>query len=89
MNCSHTNPAMTWLLDVVKIFDPTATLDKVIFLQFGSVDRSNILDCTFVVIESLAYAWAKRKNKTTIDMKEMKAHIKSKCSMLALSLIHI
>jgi len=82
MDCSHTNTAMSWLLDVIKEIDPAASIEKIMFLEFGSVDPCHLLDCTFLVIESLSYAWAKRKNKEQIVMIEMKAHIKAKCSML-------
>ena len=84
-NCSHSKPAMDWILEVINFMDPAATAEKVVTLQIFPLDTNHLIECLWMIGESLQYVWARRKAKLPVDMVRMKAEIRAKCSIYSKS----
>ena len=54
-------------------------------LQIMPINNDCLLECVFVLAESLSYVWARRQNREQIDLAQMKSVIRSKCYMLSKS----
>ena len=65
--------------NLVKMFDPTFTKEKAVFLQINPTNKDNILPCVWIIAESLEFIWAKRRAKEAIDVVNMSAILRAKC----------
>ena len=77
-SCSYSNPAMEWIVEVLKIMDPTITKEKSVFLEVNPVTNDNILACVWIISETLQYIWAKRKAKDQLNVNDMRAFLLAK-----------
>ena len=83
--CHQSSQAMGWLTATLKMFDPTITPEKILQLQIFPTNNECLLECVFLVAESLSYVWAQRQSKEQIDLAQMISTIKAKCYMLSKS----
>ena len=86
--CAYMEVAMEWLLGTIKNMDPSATLNKIMFLQFEPLNSDNLLACVFLTSEALSCAWARRRRREPLDIHELKSNIRAKCKILAMSKLY-
>ena len=67
------------------MMDPSATPERVIFLQLDPINSDYMTECIFLIAESLNYIWERRRENRQIDLEQMKAKIRSKCFILSKS----
>lgn len=86
--CSQSSQAMEWLLCVLKNFDPTITKEKILYLQLEPSNADCMLECIFLLAETLNFIFTKRQAGKQIDLANMISNIKGKLDIMKLSKKH-
>ena len=83
--CAVSSPAMEWMLNTVRKYDPSCVKQESVLLQLNPGNKDHILPCVWLITETLQFIWAKRRSKEAINVGEMAAKITAKCIALKTS----
>ena len=84
-SCSFSLQAMEWMINILKMFDPSITKERAVLLQINPQNTDNVLPCVWIIAETLQFIWAKRRSKAHIKLDEMTALISARCLTLKTS----
>ena len=86
--CRQSSAAMNWLLSVIMVMDPSATIESMVNLQIEPYNPDHLLECVWLIGLTMEYVWGQRKSKIlTIDLNKMITSIRAKCVMFSRSSI--
>ena len=80
--CSHTLPAMNWLMSSLSSFDPSTNLDKIIWLQVDTTNETNELAAIWLIAETMSYAWSRRRTRSNISIPSLITDLLTKANHL-------
>lgn len=87
-SCSHTDEAMTWMVQFLSSLDPATTNQRAIWLQFDTLNPASELAAVWLTASTLSYSWSRRKKKEPIILEALKSSIRTEASFLSASRHH-
>ena len=79
---------MTWLTQTLTPLDATVTAHKTLWLQFDTQNISSELTAVWLTASMLSYAWARRRKKEAIILRQLQENIKTEASFMTSSNYH-
>ena len=80
--CPFNKNAMDWLIDTIKTVDPTVTSTKILLLDFETNTDIVTMACIWIIVESLSFVWARRKQRKAVNLNEIKATLRTEAGVL-------
>ena len=80
---------LTWLVGKLTRIDPTISSEKLIWLQIDTESQHEELAAMWLIAETLAFTFAKRKNREDIVIEAMESSLKVRLSFMENSLNYI
>ena len=71
-----------WLIDKIKHVDPTINSQKIVLLDFEAATDIANMACTWIIVETLSFVWAIRRQKKRTEMTDLKAILFTKAQFL-------
>ena len=80
--CTHTAPFMEWLRSALLQIDQETTIEKIIWLQISVPNEATEVAAVWLIAETMAFAWARRKSRAIICLHSFAAHLDHELSIL-------
>lgn len=84
-SCPYMADVINWLVSKISSFDPDVSPSNLVRLQFKTTNEEDKLIATWLIAESLAYAWARRQSNLPISMNDLKLDLRTKAGFMAAS----
>ena len=83
--CQFNNNAFMWLMDQIKLVDPRSNTHKIILLDFEADNDITEMASTWIIVETLQFVWARRKQKRHPVLPEMVSTLRTKAEFIGSS----
>ena len=74
-----------WLIDQIKLVDSRINTQKVVLLDFEADSDLSEMSCTWIIVETLSFVWARRRQKRHPALPEMIAILRTKAEFIGSS----
>ena len=85
-DCTFTAEITNWLVSIIQVFDVDFVKEGLVRLQFETFNEEDTLIITWLVAEALGFAWARRQNRQTATLTELKTDLAIKAGYMSASL---
>ena len=80
--CTQSTHAVGWLISVLKKFDQNVTIEKIMSFQLEPSNADTMLECIFIIAETLIFIWKKRQERKEFELEVMISKVRAKCDIL-------